>query len=166
MQFCTKGIEIMQNKKFDKLTRMGEIPSRIYIILGLILMGINVILCVFIPSINPAICGAIFIALYGITSLIIYFIFHRKLNIFRNEKYASDEHAGSVIYAFRNDIFLPYAVINEDGKIITSNQAFSNALGAKDTIFKANITQLCGINLPELLKLSNKKAESEENEEL
>ncbi|MBO7303532.1 MAG: DHH family phosphoesterase [Clostridia bacterium] len=155
----------MQNKKFDKLTRMGEIPSRIYIILGLILMGINVILCVFVPSINPAICGALFIALYGISSLVIYFVFHHKLNIFRNEKYASDEHAGSVIYAFRNDITLPYAVINDDGKIITSNQAFSEALGTKETIFKANISQLCGINLPELLKIANENKALDEDEE-
>ena len=160
-----KGIEIMQNKKFDKLTRMGEIPSRIYIILGLILMGINVILCVFVPTINPAICGALFIALYGISSLVIYFIFHHKLNIFRNEKYASDEHTGSVIYAFRNDISLPYAVITDDGKIITSNQAFSEALGTKETIFKANITQLCGINLSELLKISNESKATYEDEE-
>ncbi len=144
----------MQNKKFDRLTRIGELPSRIYIILGLIMMGINTILCVFVSAINPAICGAVFIALYGIISLIIYFVFHRKLNTFRNEKYASDEQAGSVIYAFRNQLSIPYAVVNEKGKIITSNDAFANALGAKDTIFNLSIDQLCNINLSELIKIS------------
>ena len=148
----------MQNKKFDRLTRIGELPSRIYIILGLIMMGINTILCVFVSAINPAICGAVFIALYGIISLIIYFVFHRKLNTFRNEKYASDEQAGSVIYAFRNQLSLPYAVVNEKGKIITSNDAFANALGAKDTIFNLSIDQLCNINLSELIKISEENA--------
>lgn len=148
----------MQNKKFDRLTRIGELPSRIYIILGLIMMGINTILCVFVPAINPAICGAVFIALYGIASVIIYFIFHRKLNIFRNEEYASDEQAGSVIYAFRNQLSLPYAVVNEKGKIITSNDAFANAIGAKDTIFNLSIDQLCNINLAELIKISEENA--------
>ena len=145
----------MQNKKFDRLTRIGELPSRIYIILGLIMMGINTVLCVFVPAVNPAICGAVFIALYGIVSLIIYFVFHRKMNSFRNEKYASDEQAGSVIYAFRNQLSLPYAVVNEKGKVITSNDAFANAIGTKETIFNLSIDQLCNINLSALLKISD-----------
>ncbi|MBE6533552.1 MAG: hypothetical protein E7678_01080, partial [Ruminococcaceae bacterium] len=165
MRFCRKDIYGMQNNKFDKLTRMGELPSRIYIILGLIMMGINTVLCIFVPSINPAICGALFIALYGIISLIIYFIFHRKLNIFRSEKYASDEQAGSVIYAFRNQLSLPYAVVNEKGKIITSNSAFANALGISNTAFNLDIDSLCNINLTELLKISNEKTEREINDE-
>ena len=164
MRFCRKDIYGMQNNKFDKLTRMGELPSRIYIILGLIMMGINTILCIFVPSINPAICGALFIALYGIISLIIYFIFHHKLNIFRSEKYASDEQAGSVIYAFRNQLSLPYAVVNEKGKIITSNSAFANALGISNTAFNLDIDSLCNINLTELLKISNEKTEREIND--
>ena len=159
MRFCRKDIYGMQNNKFDRLTRIGELPSRIYIILGLIMMGINTILCVFVPNINPAICGAIFIGLYGVICLIIYFVFHHKLNIFRSEKYASDEQAGSVIYAFRNQLSLPYAVVNEKGKIITSNSAFGEALGIGETIFNLDIDDLCKINLTELLKLTNEKTE-------
>ena len=149
----------MQNNKFDRFTRMGELPSRIYIILGLILMGINTVLCVFVPAVDPAICGAVFIALYGIISLTVYFVFHHKLNIFKYEKYASDEQAGSVIYAFRNQLSLPYAVVNEKGKIITSNSAFGDALGMGETIFNLDIDSLCKINLTELLKITNEKTE-------
>ena len=149
----------MKNKKFDRLTRIGELPSRIYIILGLIMMGISTVLSVFVEAVDPAICGAVCIALYGVISLIIYFIFHHKLNIFRHEKYASDEQSGSVIYAFRNQLSLPYAVVNEKGRIITSNDAFADALGMKETIFNLDIDSLCNINLTELLKISNEKAE-------
>ena len=144
----------MQNKKFERLTKIGELPSRIYIILGLIMMGINTVLCVFVPAVNPAICGAAFIALYGIISLIIYFVFHHKLNVFRNEKFASDEQANNVIYAFRDKLSLPYAVVNENGKIITSNDAFATAVGSKETIFNLDIDQLCNISLAALLKCS------------
>ena len=153
-----KGVTpLMQNKKFDKITRIGELPSRIYIILGLIMMGLNTILCVFVPSIDTAICGAVFIALYGIIALTIYFVFHHKLNVFRYEKYASDEQAGSVIYAFRNQLSLPYAVVNEKGKIITSNTAFSEALGISGAVFNLDINQACGINLDELIKISSEE---------
>ena len=155
----------MQNNKFDKLSRIGELPSRIFIILGLILMGINTVLCVFVPGIDPAACGAIFIALYGIISLIIYFVFHHKLNIFRHEKDASDEQAGNVIHAFRNELTLPYAVINEKGKIITSNTAFESAVGATEPIFNVDINTLCGINYVDLLKLSSQKARVDEDDD-
>lgn len=157
----------MQNKKNNKFIRASgmadikEIPSQIYIVLGLILMGINTVLCVFVPSINPALCGSLFIALYGIISLIIYFVFHRKLNIFRREKDAADKQAGNVIYAFRNELSLPYAVVDEKGKIITSNAAFSSALGVTDTVFNVDIESVCNINLTKFLKASNEKMELE-----
>ena len=156
----------MQNNKFDRFTRIGELPSRIYIILGLILMGINTVLCVFVPNVDPAICGAIFIALYGIVSLVIYLVFHHKINIFKNEKYASDEQSQNVIHAFQNQISLPYAVVNEKGKIITSNSAFGEAVGSSETIFNLDIDSLCKINLTELLKITNEKTERAIQEEL
>ena len=165
MLFFRKDIHNMQNNKFDKLSRIGELPARIYIILGLIMLGINTVLSAFTP-VNPAICGIIFISLYGIISLIIYFIFHRKLNIFRSERDASDEQAGSVIYAFRNQLSVPYAVVNEKGKIITSNNAFADALGMDETIFNLDIDALCNIKLAELLKISNEKAEKEIDEDI
>ena len=155
----------MKNKKFDKLTRIGELPSRIYIILGLIMMGISTVLSVFVEGVDPAICGAVCIALYGVISLVIYFIFHHKMNLFKHEKFASDEQSGSVIYAFRNQISLPYAVVNEKGRIITSNDAFADALGFKDTIFNVDIDTLCNINLTELLRVTNQKAERSISEE-
>lgn len=149
----------MQDKKFDKISKLEEIPTHIYIFLALILMGINTVLCVF-TEINPAVCGTIFIALYGIACFVIFIIFKRKFNLFRYEKYASDEQAGSVIYAFRNQLSLPYAVVNEKGKIITSNTAFSEALGFNETIFNLDIGLLCNINLGELLKVSASREDS------
>ena len=141
------------------MTRLEEIPTYIYIFLALIMMGICTVLCAF-ANINPAVCGAIFIALYGIICFIIFFIFKHKFNLFRYEKYASDEQAGSVIYAFRNELSVPYAVVNEKGKIITSNNAFSEALGFDETIFNLDIGLLCNINLTELLEVTAKKSNS------
>ena len=147
----------MTDKNFDKMTRMEEMSTYIYIFLALIMMGISTVLCIF-TDINPAVCGAIFIALYGIICFIVFFIFRHKLNIFRYEKYASDEQAGSVIYAFRNQLSMPYAVVNEKGKIITSNGAFSDALGFDETVFNLDIDTLCNIKLTDLIAFSAQKS--------
>lgn len=151
----------MQDKKNDKLSHMEEIATYVYIFLALILMGINTILCVF-TDVNPAICGATFILLYGIISFIIYFVFKRKSNLIHFERNASDEQAGSVIYAFRNQLSVPYAVVNDKGKIITSNAAFSEALGFNETIFNLDINLLCNINLNEFLSLYQGQETDEE----
>lgn len=143
------GLLTMQNKKFDWLTRLEEIPSRIYVIMAIIALALNTVLCVF-TDVNPAICGAISILAYAAASLIVYFIVRRRLNLYRIESDASEAQNKSVIYTFKNQIKIPYAVINEDGRLITSNAAFSNAVGAKGTLFNADIQQICTINLEKI----------------
>ena len=143
------GLLTMQNKKFDWLTRLEEIPSRIYVIMAIIALALNTVLCVF-TDVNPAVCGAISILAYAAASLIVYFIVRRRLNLYRIESDASEAQNKSVIYTFKNQIKIPYAVINEDGRLITSNAAFSNAVGAKGTLFNADIQQICTINLEKI----------------
>jgi c-di-AMP phosphodiesterase-like protein len=139
----------VQNKKFDWLTHLEEIPSRIYIILAIVALAIDTALCVF-TEINPAIFGAITIILYAAASMIVYFVVRRKLNLYRIESDASEAQNKSVIYTFKNQIKIPYAVINEDGRLITSNAAFARAIGAKGTLFNADIHQICTIDLEKL----------------
>ena len=139
----------MQNKKFDWLTRLEEIPSRIYVIMAIIALALDTVLCVF-TDVNPAICGAISILAYATASLIVYLIVRRRLNLYRIESDASEAQNKSVIYTFKNQIKLPYAVINEDGRIITSNAAFMRAVSAKGTLFNADIHQICSIDLEKI----------------
>ena len=139
----------MQNKKFDWLTRLEEIPSRIYVIMAIVALALDTVLCVF-TDVNPAICGAISILAYAAASLIVYFVVRRRLNLYRIESDASEAQNKSVIYTFKNQIKIPYAVINEDGRLITSNAAFSHAVSAKGTLFNADIQQLCGIDVEKI----------------
>ena len=164
MQFCTKGHTDMQNNKNNDLSHIRELSSRIYITLALAIMGISTLLCLFVPSIEPAICGAISIALYGIIALIVYFVFQRNLKIFDRKGQASEEQAQSVINAFREQLSLPYAVIDENGKIITSNSAFANAVGQRETVFNLTIDSLCGIDHNTVFISKKQTTDDEEND--
>ena len=164
MQFCTKGHTDMKNNKNNDLSHIRELSSRIYITLALAIMGISTLLCLFVPSIEPAICGAISIALYGIIALIVYFVFQRNLKIFDRKGQASEEQAQSVINAFREQLSLPYAVIDENGKIITSNSAFANAVGQRETVFNLTIDSLCGIDHNTVFISKKQTTDDEEND--
>ena len=90
----------MQNKKFDWLTRLEEIPSRIYVIMAIIALALDTVLCVF-TDVNPAICGAISILAYATASLIVYLIVRRRLNLYRIESDASEaQNKSSSVFTF------------------------------------------------------------------
>ena len=139
----------MQNKKFDWLTRLEEIPSRIYVIMAVIALALNTVLCVF-TDVNPAICGAIAILAYAAASLVVYFVVRRRLNLYRIESDASEAQNKSVIYTFKNQLKIPYAVINDEGRLITSNAAFARAVNAKGTLFNSDISTICSIDVKKL----------------
>ena len=146
----------MQNKKFDWLTRLEEIPSLVYVILAIFLLALNTVLCVF-TKIDPLICGLIMIVIYGVVSLSVYITVRKRLNLFRLESTANEEQAQSVIYTFRNQVNLPYAVVTEQGRIVTVNTAFTEAVGPTESLFNFDINTLCHINVSELIEISNKK---------
>ena len=146
----------MQNKKFDWLMRLEEIPSRIYVVLAIFMLALHTVLCAF-AGLDPVICGIVIIVLYGAASLSVYFIVHKRLKLFKLESNASEEQSQSVIYTFRNQLKLPYAVVTEKGRIITANAAFSNAVGSLGSLFNLDINSLCSINLDEIIEISNKK---------
>ena len=154
----------MNNKKTDWLTRLEEIPSRIYVMLAIIMLAVHTAICGF-TSVDAVTSGIIIILLYGATSLTVYLVVQKRLKLFRIESNISEEQSQSVIYTFRNQLKLPYAVISEQGKILTANAAFSNATGYNGSLFNVGIDTICTLNLQELLELSNKRSAFAEDAE-
>jgi len=145
----------MQNKKFDWVTKLEEIPTRVYVILALFTLALDTVLVGFL-HLDPIACGTVSIVLYGVVSIVVYAMVHKKLNLFRIEEKSSQEQSQSVIYAFRNQLKIPYAVVSENGKIITINNAFSAAVGVSESLFNFDINTLCHIDVGELIEFTNK----------
>ena len=141
----------MSNKKFDPFKRLEELPSRVYIILGILCLAIHVILCTY-TDISVAVCGLILIGIYIVSALIITMVVHKRINIFRNASNHSEEQNNGVIYTFRHLLKIPYAVVTEKGKIVTVNAAMKNAAGAAATVFNADIKDACGISMDAVIK--------------
>lgn len=154
----------MSNKKFDPFRRLEELPSRVYIILGILCLAIHVILCTY-TDISVAVCGLILIGIYIVSALIITMVVHKRINIFRNASNYSEEQNNGVIYTFRHLLKIPYAVVTEKGKIITVNAAMKNAAGAAATVFNADIKDSCGISMDAVIKHMSAKVIDDEDEE-
>ena len=146
----------MQKKKFDIFRNFGDIPTRLYIILGIIFLAAHIAVCAY-TQIPPTWSGLVAIILYIAVCVVIIFIGSRRMTIYRSEAEASDSQSGSVIAAFRDSVTIPYAIVDETGKIITVNAAMRSALPRRETFLDTNIADLCSVSLDKILKRSAKK---------
>ena len=142
----------MSNKKFDLFGRLEELPSRVYVIMAIVCLVIHVLLCTY-TKINTAVCGLVIIIIYVLAALVIHLTVNKRISLFRLASNASEEQNSGVIYTFRNMLKIPYAVVTENGKIVTVNAAMKNAAGAKATVFNADITDICGIPMENIIKV-------------
>ena len=143
----------MSNKKTDLFRRIEELPSRLYVILAIAMLTIHILICSYTQA-SVAVTGLILILIYVVISLSVYWFANRRIKLFRIESDASDQQSNSVIYAFRNSLSIPYAVVTENGKIVTVNQAMRNAAGLWDTVFNADISAICHCSISDLLAMT------------
>ena len=152
----------MSNKKFDLFSLLSELPSHLYVIFAILALALHTVLCTF-TQISPAISGIISISAYVLCSLVVYLFAKHKLHLYRTQTDASEEQNNGVIYTFRNYLNVPYAVIAENGQIVTANVALRRAMSLKGPVFNTNIGDL--VNLPiETLIESAAKAENADDE--
>ncbi len=156
----------MSNKKPDLFRRIEELPSRLYMILAVVMLAAHILICTYTDA-SVAVTGLVIILLYTAISIAVYLFSSYRLRLFRIESDASDQQNNSVIYAFQNSLSIPYAVTTASGKIITVNQAMRNAAGVWDTVFNSDISAICQYSMSELLEMtaqSENDAEQSEQE--
>ena len=153
----------MSQKKFDPFRRFEEIPSRLYVIFAILAIAVHIIICSATDA-PPALVGLILIGAYLIIALAVYFFSRRRLNLFKIEADASEEQNSGVVYAFRNHINAPYAVVTETGRVITVNNAMRSAAGIWDTVFNSDISAICGLSMNEILFQTSEEEDEPDGE--
>lgn len=154
----------MSNKKFDLFSLLSELPSRLYVILAILALALHTVLCTF-TQIMPAVSGAISILLYLFCSLIIYLLTRRKIHLYRTQSDASEEQNSGVIYTFRNRLDIPYAVISENGQIVTANVALRRAMNIKGPFFNVSLEELIGLSTEVLIAAAAPEDHTDEEDE-
>lgn len=143
----------MQKKKNDIFHGFDDLPSRLYMLLGIIFLAAHIAICAY-TKIPPAWSGLACIILYVIVCGVIFLIGSRRMSIYKNEAEASEGQSGSIVAAFRDNVDIPYAIVTEHGKIVTVNTALRSALPRRDTFLNYNISDICGMTLENIIHLS------------
>ncbi len=152
----------MSNKKFDFFKHLEELPSLVYMILGVVCLVVHVLLCTY-TKISVSVCGLVLLLIYILAVVIIRIFVNKKINLFRIASDASDEQNNGVIHTFRNSLKIPYAVITENGKIVTVNTAMRNIAGVKATMYNADITDIFNAPLEHIIKSVSSADEADED---
>ena len=154
----------MPNKKFDFLKKFGELPAIFYIVLAVLSIAVHIALCSY-TKLDPAVSGVIVVCVFLLLSAAVAFIIHRRLLFFKLQRDASEEQNSGVIYTFKNYLNIPYAVVNEAGKIVTVNAAMRHVAGQKNTLYNTDIATACNISLSEILAHTENTTPDNENGE-
>jgi len=154
----------MSNKKFDLFSLLSELPSRLYVIFAILALALHTVLCTF-TQLLPTVSGVISIAVYVFCSLIVYLVTKHKLHLYRTQTDASEEQNSGVIYTFRNRLNVPYAVIGENGQIVTANAALRRAMNVKGPFFNTNIEELVDLPADVLIAATAQEIDKTDEEE-
>lgn len=152
----------MTNKKHDLFRQLEELPSMLYILFAILALAILVALCTY-TLVSVALAGILLILIYAAVSLTLYVLFHRRLRRYKTEAEVFEEQRDNVIRAFRDSVDFPYAVLTEDGTIVTANEALRQLKDFGETIYGTPLSQLCELTPAELPSLI--RDEDEEDEE-
>ena len=153
----------MPNKKFDFFKRFEELPAVFYIVLAVVSIAAHIALCSY-TKLDAAVSGIIVVCIYLILSAAVAFVIHRRILFFRLQHDASEEQNSGVIYTFKNYLNIPYAVVNEAGKIVTVNAAMRHIAGQKNTLYNTDIATACNISLAEILAHTERSEQSEDSD--
>ncbi len=146
----------MSNKKHDLFTKIDELPSRLYVILGIIFIAGYTALCAY-TKLSPVGVGLALILTYALVTGTVFLISRNRIAMYRAENRAAEEQNGGVISAFRDKISLPYVIVTETGKIVTVNAAMKQLISDKDkeTLFNSDIQSLFNIDVEKMIALTN-----------
>ena len=148
----------MSNKKFDAFKGIDELPSRLYIIFGILcLVGFTAV-CTY-TRLSPVRTGLTVVLIYSMICGLVFLFSRKRIAKCRAESRASMEQNGGVISAFKESIDLPYAIVTETGKIVTVNNAMKKLIREGDTFFDSDIKTLFEIDVEAIIANANKEEE-------
>ena len=150
----------MSNKKFDLFHKIDELPSRLYIILGIVFMAVYTAFCAYTKMSRVGV-GLVLILIYSVVTGVIFILSRRRMAIYKAESIASQEQNVGLMSVFRDKVDIPYAIVSENGTIATVNAAMKELVEDRESFFKYNIQEIFDINLEGLIASVN--AEETEN---
>ena len=134
------------------------VPLLITIVLGALFFGAYLVIGRIYQT-PPAGFSLLFIGAYLFFALLTYAIYLVKQYRKRNERVMHLTLNDKMHNLFKYTVALPYAIVDEQGRVRVMNEALQNLIGAKDPFYRGNVSDLCyGVTLAEIMEAERYKA--------
>ncbi len=119
---CEKRIGVKSEHMKNKIHLKGQLGvfMRWPVILSLLLLIMN--MAIYAISLKAGICMSVFLAVYLVAVVIIYFYYKKQIY---SQLIMFATQYGQIQRKLLKELKIPYALLDEDGKVIWSNRAFS-----------------------------------------
>ena len=153
----------MANKKREFFRQLDEIPSMLYIFFAILALATLIALGTY-TLVSIATAGILLTLLYAALALGIYFLSYRRRKRLRIQAEANEDQKDNVIRAFRESVTFPYAVLTENGTLVTANDAMRQLKGLGETVYGLPLSAICDLTVEDLSALAEKRESGEVEE--
>lgn len=152
----------MQKQSESHLRVGAAIPMTVLLVLGLLFFGAYIAVMQLAPTDTlPAYTPLIFLGGYVLFSLLACLVFLLKEYKQRGEYELTETLNTKMHNMFKYSVGLPYAIVDEQGRVRAMNSALQKILGAADPFYRGSVPDFCGgVTLEEILRAGVKGADA------
>ena len=152
----------MQKRTESNRRHDGGIPLLVCIALGLLFFGAYLALEGLTPTrVPPRAVALLFLGGYSVMAAVLYVIYFIKQRKMQDEQSMNESLNTKMHNMFKYVVGVPYAIVDEQGRVRVMNEALQALVGAKDPFYRGNLSELCGgTALREIMEAGSRKPPS------
>jgi len=140
----------MQNKKGTSSRNDARWQLLTCILLAILFLAVYLFV-VALSDVSPIGTGITLLLLYGVAAGAIYFTTVKKLAVIREEQAVAESLNTEIHDLFKYTVSLPYAVVDENGRIQVANRAFQEVLGITHSLYRGQFGDYCSVSVKDML---------------
>lgn len=148
----------MQKQSEFKHRISSAVPLISLLLIGLLYFGVFIaVLFLFPEAVKAPRTSVIFISTYAGVGALTCLVFLLKERKRRGEQETFETLNTKMHNTFKYAVKLPYAIVDEQGRVRALNNALQRILGADDPFYHGSISDVCGVTLQEIVESGIKK---------
>ena len=143
----------MQKQSENRRRHGAAIPMIVLLALGLLFFGVYIAATQFSATVLTVRAALIFLGAYAAFGLLACLFFLLKEHKQRGEEIMFETLNTKMHNMFKYAVGLPYAIVDEQGRVRALNSALQKILGAEDPFYRGYISDFCGgVGLQEIVR--------------
>lgn len=154
----------MQNKKRNPSRNDARWQLLVCILIAVLFLAVYLFV-VALSDVSPIGTGITLVLLYALVGGAVYFTTVKKLAVLHAEADTAESLNTEIHDLFKYTVTLPYAVVDENGRIQVTNRAFQEVLGITHSLYRGQFSDYCSVSVKDILAAEERATATLEEEQ-